>query len=180
MTFCNYIDSTKAYVEDKDKVFHTLVLVSDTANLLEKLKYFKNENSLIIAEIGDVIFRAFALMEKLNISISEDPANDPIDLEEMKKQTDTLNKKFPISEIDLLQSIIMEQGIISNIITENMKYNIVTFTQDDKERLKKSLFSYVLFMLILVCKFNFSIDKVLEFNVNTKKVQNVPLNSNKA
>lgn len=180
MTLGKYTNDTKAYIEDKDKVFHTLCLVSDTANLLEKLKYFKNENTLIIAEIGDVIFRTFALMSKLNISISEDPANDPIDIESMKIQTDILDKKFPISEFDLLQSIIMELGLISNIITENIKYDIENMTDDDTDRLKKSLFSYTLYMLILVCKFNFSIDKVLEFNVNTKKVQNRSLNSNKA
>ena len=180
MKLSNYVENTKSYVEDKDKVFHTLCLVSDTANLLEKLKYFKNENSLIIAEIGDVMFRAFALMEKLNISMSEDPVNDPIDLESMKAQTDSLDKKFPISEYDLLQSLMMELGVISNIITENLRYEIVEMTEDDTERLKKSLFSYVLFMLILVCKFNFSVDKVLEFNVSTKKVQNTSLNSKKA
>lgn len=176
MTLSKYIEDTKMYIEDKDRVFHTLCLVSDTTNLLEKLKYFKNENSLIIAEIGDVIFRVFALMNKLDIFISEDISIDPFDLENMKLNTDTIDKKFPISEINLLQSIIMELGILSNIITENIRYDISELTDDDKQRLKKSLFSFILFMLILVCKFNFSIDKVLTFNINTKKVQNKPLN----
>lgn len=176
MNLKNYTESTKIYIEDKDRVFHTLCLVSDTANLLEKLKYFKNENSLLLTEIGGVIFRSFALMSKLGFQIG-DGSNEPLNLEDLKLHTDDLNTKFPISEYDLMQSIIMELGIISNIITENMKYDIAEYAENDNKRLKGSLYSYILFMLILVCKYNFSIDRVLEFNIKqlTIKSKNIDL-----
>lgn len=165
MNFQKYTDTAKQYIEDQDKVYHTMCLVSDTANLLEKIKYFKGENSLLIAEIGDAIFRAFALLNKLEIPFD----NAPIDLEDMKINTDSLNEKYPISEVDLLQSVIFELGIITNIVTENMKHAVDTIDEFDKKRLKNSIYSYILYMLILVCKFNFSVDKVLDTNLIKKK-----------
>lgn len=160
MTFAKYKSITEEYIENRDRVFHTLSLVSDTANLLEKLKYFNKENVLILSQIGEVTFRLFALMNKLRIELN----NDPIDLEDMKVHTDELDTKFVISENDLIQSIIMENGIICNIITENMKYDVEELNESDMIRMKNSLYSYILYLLILCCKFNFSIDKVLDFN----------------
>ena len=167
MTFQKYIEAIGVYIEDKDKVYHTMCLVSDTANLLEKIKYFKGENALLISEIGDSIFRAFALMSKLGIEFT----NDPIDLEDMKMNVDKLDNKYQISEYDLLQSIILELGIISNILTENMKRDVENLNDFDLNRLKNSLYAYVLYMLILVCKFNFSIDRILDNNITKLKVK---------
>ena len=172
MRFIEYKASTVRYVEEKDKIYHGFALVSDTANLLEKLKYFKNESSLILVEIGDVIFRLFALMDRLGIELDA----DPLDLEEMKEQTDTLDQKFKISEEDLFQSIILELGIISNIMTTNMRYDVVEFTASDVNRLKRSIYSYVMYLLILSCKYNFSIDRVLDFSVGKLKVKAKELN----
>jgi len=157
---------------NKSKEFYSLCLVSDTANLMEKIKYFKNENALLLAEIGDVMFSAFSLMNVFNIDIS----TSPIDIEDMKLNTDSLDKKFIISEIDLLQSIILELGIISNIVTENMKRDITEYNDDDLKRLKNCLYSYVLYMLILICKFNFSTDRVLDNNMQRLKAKAKELN----
>lgn len=173
MTFKKYIENSKIYVEERDRVYQTMCLVSDTANLLEKIKYFKNENTLLLSEIGDAIFCAFALMSKLNFEIN----NEPIDLEDMKVNTDHLDQKFQISEHDLLQSIILELGIISNIMTENMRRDVVDLNEFDTKRLKNSLYSYILYMLILVCKFNFSIDRVLDANLQKLKIKKKELNS---
>lgn len=172
MTFAKYIDVTKAFVEDRDRVYHTLCLVSDTANLLEKMRYFKGDSSLIVSEIGDAVFRAFALIGKIGIEID----NLPLDLEEMKLNTDHLDGRFQISEYDLLQSIIMELGIVSNIMTENMKRDVELLNDFDKNRLKNSLYSYVLYMLILVCKNNFSIDRILDINIQKLKAKKKEMN----
>lgn len=172
MNFKKYIENTINYVEDKDKVYCTLSLVSDTASLLEKLKYFKNENSLILAGIGDAIFSAFRLLHKSNVIFDE----IPIDLEDLKLHVDELDSKYPISELDLQQTLVLELGIISNIITNYMKYNVEELTDDDKNRIKKSLYSYILYLMILICKYNFSIDRVLDFNIKKLEQNSKELN----
>lgn len=172
MTFKKYLETAREYMGNKSKDFYALCLVSDTANLIEKIKYFKNENALLLAEIGDVMFSAFSMMNVMEIGIS----NTPIDIENMKLHVDTLDKKFVISEVDLLQSIILELGIVSNIVTENMKRDIVEYNDSDKKRLKDSLYSYVLYMLILICKFNFSVDRVIENNIQRLKIKSKEMN----
>lgn len=167
MNFKKYIETVNKVIEDKDRVYYTLFLVSDVANLLEKLEYFKNENSLILSGIGDNIFSAFTLMEKCNIEFDD----QSLDLEKLKLKIDELDKLYPMKEQEIQKSLVMEVGIISNIITNYMKYNIDEITEDDKNRIKKSLIFYILLLMILTCKYNFSLDRVLEFNVK-KKIQN--------
>lgn len=172
MNFSKYIETTQKYVEDKDRVYCTLSLVADVANLLEKLEYFKNENSLILSGIGDNIFSAFRLMNKCNIQLDD----QPLDLEELKLKVDELDKIYPMSEIDIQKSLILEVGIISNITTNYMKHNIEDFTSDDTLRIKKSLISYILLQMILTCKYNFSLDRVLDFNIKKLEQSNKELN----
>ena len=175
MTFSKYIESVAEHFEAKDRNYKILSLVSDTANLIEKIRYFKSDNSLVLSELGDVIFRTFSVMAAFDIPLDE----NPLDLEMYKSKTDELDRTFVISEDELIQSVILELGIVSNIITTNLKYDIHEYNEEDVSRLRKSLYSYILYTLILCCKYNFSIDRVLDFNINKLRATAKELNMKK-
>src|SRR5689334_9304824 len=116
MTFQKYIESAKPYIDTKDGTYHLLCLVFDTAKLIEKVKYFRNESSLIVYDIGDVYFRIFSLLDKYGLAFDESPFN----LEEMKSKVDTLDSLYSIGEDNLLQNYMFEVGVLANVASENM------------------------------------------------------------
>lgn len=168
MIFAKYIETVEIYFEEKNKEFYVMCLVSDTANLLEKVKYFRNENTLMLSELGDIFFRVFGTLKAFGYDLTK----TPIDLESMKSKGHELDKMFAISEHDLVQGFILELGIISNIMSSNLRFDIVEFTDDDNLRMKASLYSYALYALIMCCKYNFSVDRVLDFNISKHKKDN--------
>ena len=153
--------------------FHILVLVSETANLIEKIKYFHDENGLIIAEFGETLFRAYVIIEKLE-TLAE--IKEPLDIEEFKENINSLNDRFNVSEDYLFQSLTMELGIMSNIVTENLRYDFDIYTYNDVYRICNSIYSYVLFILILVCKHRLNLDDILQFNIDEARMRNTSLN----
>ena len=172
MNFKKYIEITNKFIEDKDRVFCILSLVSDAANLIEKLEYLKNENSLILIGIGDNLFSTFRMMKKCGIELDD----QPIDIEALKEQINELDKIYTMSEQEVQKSLVMEVGLISNIVTNYMKHGIDELSEDDKMRIKKSLVSYIVLLMLLVCKYNFSIDRVLDFNIKKLEQSSKELN----
>lgn len=169
MTFSKYIENVKPYYRNNEHNFNVLCLLSDTTKLIEKLKYFKNENSLIISDIGDLFFRLFNLLDNFKISIDEDPLN----LEAHKVDIFNLSKSFDINEEQLIQNFVFEVGVISNVLTENIKHGVKELNEHDLMRIKHSIYSYVLQLMIIVSRHNFAINDILLINCDRKKVKNL-------
>lgn len=172
MTFKKYIETVSTFVEDKDRVYHALCLVSDTANLVEKIKYFEYEHSLVLAELGDAFFRTFAFMKSVGIELD----SLPVKLEEYRLNVNDLETKFQITKENLIHSLVLEIGIMSTVVSTNMRYDISDYTENDTNRLRNSIAAYLLYLLILVCKYHFSIDKLLDFNISRHKALQKQLN----
>lgn len=171
MNISTYIDKIELYYINKGVDFHALCLSSNTAKLVEKIKYFKNDTNLIISDMGDVLFNLFSLLKAFNFEHD----NNPLDLDGYKKDINTLSK-FVISEDNLLINYMLEVGIISNIISEHLKYDVKDYDAVDNKRLKQSIYSYILQLFILVNRMNLSVDRVFSLSISRQRAKSKELN----
>ncbi len=172
MTFNKYKDSVKESFNSRTGNYNLLRLVSETTSLLEKMKYFRNETNLIISDIGDVIFRLFAIMDEYKIELNE----LPFDLDGYKDKVPQLASIFSITEEALQTNYMFEVGIMNTIVADHIRYGIEKIGPDDLVRMKNSIYSYILQLLVLVSKLQLSIEPILSMNISRVRARKKDLN----
>lgn len=171
MTFKQYYEKAKPFMKKTKVNVHALTLVTYTANLFEKMSFYKLDSSLMVSSIGSLLFSVFSLMDSMGYNLEW-----PLDLDALMNQGNDLTSKYNMAEQEIQYSMIMELGIITQIIVNNMQYEIAELNEVDYKRINASLHTYVLYLLILCQKYNLSMQNVLKMNIDKEKLRNNEMN----
>lgn len=172
MTFKEYKESVTDSFNKTAGNYGLLRLMYETATLLEKFKYFRNEKQLIKSDLGDLFFRMLSLMDEFGFDLDD----KPFDIERYKAEATLLDKQFDITEDSILANFMFELGIMSNIVSDNIKYEVLELSDGDKLRIKQSIYSYLLQLLLISCKEGLDVETILAFSISKLKAKKKALN----